>query len=63
MMRPSGSAFQRFFTSVILHHGHVVESGLQDIPVLLREAGYEDVQQLADHFLVIGFVRARKPGI
>jgi ubiquinone/menaquinone biosynthesis C-methylase UbiE len=63
MLRPSGSSFQRFFTSVILHHGHVVESGLQDIPVLLREAGYEDVEQLDAGFLVIGFVRARKPGI
>jgi ubiquinone/menaquinone biosynthesis C-methylase UbiE len=63
MLRPSGSAFQRFFTSVILHHGHVFESGLQEMPALLREAGYEDVEQLDARFLVIGFVRARKAGV
>lgn len=63
VLRPSGSSFQRFFTSVILHHGHVVESGLQDMPALLSEAGYEDIQQLDARFLVIGFVRAGKPGI
>lgn len=61
MMRPSGSSFKRFFTSVILHHGHVVEFGLQDVPVLLREAGFEAVEQLDARFLVIGFVRATKP--
>ena len=27
MMRPSGSAFSKFFTSHILHHGHVVQVG------------------------------------
>jgi ubiquinone/menaquinone biosynthesis C-methylase UbiE len=63
MLRQSGSAFQRFFTSVILHHGHVFESGLQEMPALLREAGYEDVEQLDARFLVIGFVRARKAGV
>ncbi|HEU0296704.1 MAG TPA: class I SAM-dependent methyltransferase [Anaerolineales bacterium] len=61
MMRPTGSSFKRFFTSVILHHGHVVEFGLQDVPALLREAGFEDVEQLDARFLVIGFVRAIKP--
>lgn len=61
MMRPSGSSFRRFFTSVVLHHGHVVEFGLQDVPALLREAGFEDVKQLDARFLVIGFVRAIKP--
>lgn len=61
MIRPSGSSFQRFFTSVILHHGHVVEFGLQDVPALVREAGFEDVEQLDARFLVIGFVRAKKP--
>jgi hypothetical protein len=44
-----------------LHHGHVVEFGLQDLPGLLKDAGFEDVKQLDDHFLMIGFVRARKP--
>ena len=61
MKRPSGSAFSHFFTSVVLHHGHVVEFGLQDVPALLRGAGFEDVKQLDEHFLMIGFVQARKP--
>jgi ubiquinone/menaquinone biosynthesis C-methylase UbiE len=61
MIRPSGPSFQRFFTSLILHHGHVVDFGLQDVPALLRKAGFEDVEQLDARFLVIGFVRATKP--
>ena len=61
MKRPTGSAFKKFLTSVILHHGHVVEFGLQDLPKLLREARFEEVQELEDNFLTIGFVRAKKP--
>jgi len=62
MMRPGGSSLQRFFTSVVLHHGHMVEFGLQDVPVLLQGAGFENnVEQLDARFLVIGFVRATKP--
>ena len=28
---------------------------------LLKEAGFEEIQQLEDRFLMIGFVRATKP--
>jgi len=62
MRRPTGSAFKKFFTSVILHHGHVVQFGLQDAPMLLKDAGFVDVQEMDIHFLSIGFVRAKKPG-
>ena len=62
MRRPTGSAFKKFFTSVILHHGHVVQFGLQDVPMLLKDAGFVDVQEMDIHFLSIGFVRAKKPG-
>ena len=61
MRRPTGSAFKKFFTSVILHHGHVVEFGLQDLPALLKDAGFENVEQLDEGMLTIGFVRAVKP--
>ena len=61
MRRPTGSAFSKFFTSVVFHHGHVVEFGLQDLPGLLKEAGFVEVEQPDTHFLTIGFVRAKKP--
>jgi demethylmenaquinone methyltransferase/2-methoxy-6-polyprenyl-1,4-benzoquinol methylase/phosphoethanolamine N-methyltransferase len=61
MKRPGGSSFKRFFTSLILHHGHRIQFGLEDLPQLLKEAGFEEVEQLDAHFLTIGFVRAKKP--
>lgn len=61
MRRPEGSAFKKFFTAVILHHGHVVEFGLQDLQALLKNAGFENVEQVDSGFLTIGFVRAVKP--
>lgn len=61
MMRPSTSSFKRFFTSLAFHHGHRVQSGLEALPKLMREAGFVDVEQLDARFLIIGFVRATKP--
>ncbi|MEW5939573.1 MAG: methyltransferase domain-containing protein [Chloroflexota bacterium] len=61
MMRPSKSPVKRFLTLAIFHHGHVAESGLEDLLQLLRDAGFEEVEQLTVRFLTIGFVRARKP--
>lgn len=61
MMRPSRSSFKRFFTSLAFHHGHWVQFGIEDLPKLMREAGFEDVEQLNARFLMIGFVRAKKP--
>ena len=61
MRRPSTSPFKRFFTSLVLHHGHGVQFGIEDLPKLLREAEFEEVEQLDARFLTIGFVRAKKP--
>ncbi len=61
MMRPSPSFLKRFFTSLVLHHGHDIQFGIEDLPELLKEAGFDEIQQLDDHFLRIGFVRATKP--
>jgi SAM-dependent methyltransferase len=61
MMRPSSSIFKRFFTSLAFHHGHRVQSGIEDLPKLMRAAGFEKVEQLDARFLNIGFVRANKP--
>ena len=60
MMRPSTS-FRRRFTSLILRHGHAMQFGIKDLPELIQKAGFEEIKQLDDHFLVIGFVRATKP--
>jgi len=60
MMRPSPSFLKRFF-SLALHHGHGVRFGIEDLPELLKEAGFDEIKQLDDHFLTIGFVRATKP--
>jgi ubiquinone/menaquinone biosynthesis C-methylase UbiE len=61
MLRPSESRFKRFLTSMVFHHGHLVDSGLEDLLQLLRDAGFEGVEQLNERFLVIGVVRAKKP--
>ncbi|MFT3894335.1 MAG: class I SAM-dependent methyltransferase [Anaerolineales bacterium] len=61
MRRPEGSAFKKFFTAAILHHGHVVQFGLQDLKPLLKDAGFENVEQMEGGMLTIGFVRAVKP--
>jgi len=65
IVRPSTSFFKRFFTPLglhnALHHGHGVQFSIEDLPKLVREAGFEDVQQLDARFLFIGFVRAKKP--
>lgn len=60
MMRPSKSLLKRFF-SLALHHGHGIQFGIEDLPELLQKAGFEEIKQLDDHFLIIGFVRATKP--
>lgn len=61
MMRPSPSFLKRFFTSLVMQHGHGIQFGIEDLPELLKEASFAEIQQLDDHFLVIGFVRATKP--
>jgi ubiquinone/menaquinone biosynthesis C-methylase UbiE len=54
------SFLERFFT-LLLRHGHAMQFGIEDLPELLQEAGFEEIKQLEDYFLVIGFVRAREP--
>jgi ubiquinone/menaquinone biosynthesis C-methylase UbiE len=61
MTRPSASVHERLFRFLVLHHGHVTQFGIEDLPKLLKEGGFEEIKQLDDHFLVIGFVHATKP--
>jgi len=60
MMRP-GPSFLKRFTSLVLHHGQGMRFGIEDLPGLLQEAGFEEIKQLEDRFMIIGFVRATKP--
>lgn len=59
MMRPSSAFLKRFFTALALHHG--IQFGIEDLPELLKEAGFAEINQLEARFLTIGFVRAIKP--
>jgi ubiquinone/menaquinone biosynthesis C-methylase UbiE len=61
MMRPSPN-FLGHIGSLILHHGHSMQFGIEDLPRLLRDAGFENMEQLDARFLSIGFVRAQKSG-
>jgi len=60
MMRPGSSSLERL-ASLVLHHGHGIQFGIEDLPELLKGAGFEEIKKLEDRFLTIGFVRATKP--
>lgn len=60
MMRPRPTFWGRL-SSLMLHHGHGIQFGMEDLPELLSKAGFEEIQQLEGRFLIIGFVRATKP--
>lgn len=61
MFRLSASLHDRLFALLTLHGGHAQRFGIQDLPELMKAAGFENVQQLDERFLTIGFVRATKP--
>lgn len=62
MRRPGPSLLGRL-TSFVLHHGHALQFGVEDLPGLLNAAGFEAIELLDDRFLGIGFVRASRPAI
>src|SRR3990170_1573086 len=43
MMRPSPS-FLGHLSSLVLHHGHSMQFGIEDLSALLKEAGFEKVK-------------------
>jgi demethylmenaquinone methyltransferase/2-methoxy-6-polyprenyl-1,4-benzoquinol methylase/phosphoethanolamine N-methyltransferase len=57
-MRPNSSSLRQWFTSLALHHG--LKFGVEDLPAMLKRAGFVDVTQLDASFLLVGFVRATK---
>jgi len=61
MMRLSASLHDRLFALLTLHGGRAQRFGIQDLPEMIRAAGFDEVRQLDESFLTIGFVRATKP--
>lgn len=59
IMRPDKSLHAQLFAFLTLHYGHGMKFGLQDLPQMLGEMGFEG-QLLNERFLTIGFVRAIK---
>ena len=58
-MRPKNSLLKRLFA--FLHRRHGLKFGVEDLPETLKTAGFSQAGQLAEHLLMIGFVRAVRP--
>jgi len=61
MIRVSASLHDRLFGILTLHGGQGQRFGIKELPELVTSAGFENVQQLDERFLTIGFVRSLKP--
>jgi len=63
MTRSGTSMHARIFSALTFHgnHSHGPEFGIQDLPKLLEETGFEKIKLLDDQFLTIGFLQAYKP--
>lgn len=57
-MRPTGSLLNHIFIAFTRHQG--LESGIEDLEKLLKDAGFVQITRLDEKVLVIGFVRAIK---
>jgi len=59
--RPSGFILKQLFAFLTKHHG--IKFGIEDLPVMLKSAGFAIASQLDERFRMIGFVRAVKPTV
>jgi demethylmenaquinone methyltransferase/2-methoxy-6-polyprenyl-1,4-benzoquinol methylase/phosphoethanolamine N-methyltransferase len=57
-MRPTGSFLNHLFIAFTRHHG--LRKGIEDLHMLLKEAGFNQITQSKDKVLIIGFLRAMK---
>ena len=57
-MRPTKSFLNRFLISLTLHHG--LNFGIEDLPKMLKAAGFTQAEKLDEKFLFFGFVRGVK---
>jgi len=61
MSRSGTSMHAKVFATLTLHRSRGRDQfGVEDLPVLLNEIGFDDVKLLDGHFLTIGFVKATK---
>jgi ubiquinone/menaquinone biosynthesis C-methylase UbiE len=57
-MRPTKSFWNRLSINLTMHHG--LDFGVEDLPKMLKDAGFKDASKLDDEFLFWGFVRGVK---
>lgn len=57
-MRPTGSFLNHLFIAFTRHQG--LESGIEDLEKLLKDAGFGQITKIGEQILIIGFVRAIK---
>lgn len=57
-MRPTGSFLNHLFIAFTRHQG--LEAGIEDLAMLLKDAGFGQITKLEEQILIIGFVRAAK---
>ncbi len=57
-MRPTGSLLDHLYLALIRHHK--VGSAVEGLPVILENAGFDQITKLDEKVLVIGFIRAVK---
>ena len=57
-MRPTGSFLNHLFIALMRHRG--LQSGIEDLQKLLKNAGFSQITQSDRNVLLIGFVRATK---
>ena len=57
-MRPTGSFLNHLFIAFTRHQG--LESGIEDLAKLLKDAGFGQITKLEEQILIIGFLRAAK---
>jgi ubiquinone/menaquinone biosynthesis C-methylase UbiE len=57
-MRPTGSFLNHLFIAFTRHRG--LQKGIEDLQILLNNAGFHQSSKLNEKVLIIGFVRAVK---
>jgi ubiquinone/menaquinone biosynthesis C-methylase UbiE len=57
-MRPTSSFWKRLSINLTMHHG--LDFGVEDLPKMLKDAGFKEADKLEEEFLFLGFVRGVK---